>query len=57
MPRSAGRTNEVTVSFKDAAYIFALPLGATLEDVALWIAEVAKRRSGAPVSVDITLRH
>jgi hypothetical protein len=57
MSRLAGRANEVTVSFKDAALIFALPAGATLEDIALHIAEVARRHHGAPVAINIKLRH
>jgi hypothetical protein len=57
MSRFTDRGNEVTVSFKDAAFMFALPLGATLEDIALRIAEVAKRHNDAPVSVNVTLRH
>jgi|GraSoi_2013_60cm_1033757.scaffolds.fasta_scaffold107437_2 hypothetical protein len=57
MSRSAGTTNEVTVSFTDAAVIFALPPDATLEDIARRIAEVAKRHPGAPVAVNVRLRH
>lgn len=57
MPRLADRANEVTVSFKDAAVIFALPPRATLADIALRIAEVAERHLAAPVAVNIKLRH
>ena len=57
MSRLAGRANEVTVSFKDAALIFALPPGATLEDIALRIAEVARRHRGAPVAINVKVRH
>jgi hypothetical protein len=57
MSRLADRANEITVSFKDAAFIFALPLGATLEDIALRIAEVADRRFAAPVAVAVRFRH
>jgi hypothetical protein len=57
MSRLADRTNELTVSFKDAAFIFPLPRGATLEDVAVRIAEVASRRFAMPVAVAVRLRH
>jgi hypothetical protein len=57
MSRLADKGNEVTVSFKDAALIFALSPGATLADIAVRIAEVAQRHSGAPVAINVKLRH
>lgn len=57
MSRPAGAANEVTVIFKEAAVVFALPEGATLADIALRIAGIEKRQFGAPVSIDVRLRH
>ena len=57
MSLAANRANEVTVSFADAALVFALPPGATLEDIALRIAEVAHHHCGRPVAVNVKLRH
>jgi hypothetical protein len=57
MPRLADRTNEVTVMFKDAAIMFVLPSGATLEDLAARIARIEERRSGEPVSIGVKLHH
>lgn len=57
MPRLADTANEVTVMFKEAAVVFALPQGATLADVALRIAGIEKQQFGAPVSIDVKLRH
>ncbi len=57
MPRSAERTNEVIVTFKDAAVIFALPCDATMEDLAARIARIEERRSGEPVSIGVKLHH
>ena len=57
MSRAANRANEVTVSFADAALSFALPPGATLEDIALRIAAVAQHHFGGPIAVNVKLRH
>jgi hypothetical protein len=57
MPRSAERTNEVIVTFKDAAVIFALPSDATMQDLAARIARIEERRSGEPVSIGVKLHH
>ena len=57
MPRSAERTNEVIVTFKDAAVMFALPSGATMEDLAARIARIEERRAGEPVSIGVKLHH
>lgn len=57
MVRSAESTNEVTVVFEGAALMFALPRGATLEELATRIAFIEERQFGEPVSIDIKLRH
>jgi hypothetical protein len=57
MSRLADHANEVTVSFKDQAVIFALPPQATLGDIAVRIAEVAERHLAAPVAVNVKLPH
>ncbi len=57
MPRLADSTNEVTVVFKDAAVIFALPSGATLQDLAAQIARIEERRSGEPLAIGVKLHH
>jgi hypothetical protein len=49
--------NEVTVRFAEAALVFALPPGATLEDLARRIAAVEERQFGEPLSIDVVLRH
>jgi hypothetical protein len=54
MPRLADSTNEVTVVFKDAAVMFALPSGATLQDLA---AQIEERRSGEPLAIGVKLHH
>jgi hypothetical protein len=57
MPRSAERISEVIVTFKDAAVMFALPCGATMEDLAARIARIEERRAGEPVSIGVKLHH
>jgi hypothetical protein len=57
MSRLADHANEVTVSFKDQAVIFALPPQATLGDIAVRIAEVAERHLAAPLAVNVKLSH
>ena len=49
--------SEVTVRFDDAALVFALPPGATLEDLARRIAAVEERQFGEPLSIDVVVRH
>ena len=49
--------SEVTVRFAEAALVFALPPGATLEDLARRIAAVEERQFGGPLSIDVVLRH
>ena len=49
--------NEVTVLFADAALMFALPEGATLEDLATRLASVEAGHFGAPLSIDVRLHH
>jgi hypothetical protein len=49
--------SEVTVRFAEAALVFALPPGATLEDLARRIAAVEERQFGEPLSIDVVLRH
>jgi hypothetical protein len=57
MSRLADRANEVTVSFQDAAIIFALPPQATLADIAVRIAELAERHLTPPVAINVKLPH
>lgn len=57
MSRLADTTSAVTVMFKDAAFIFALPPGATLEDIARRIEGIETQQFGTPVSIDVKLRH
>jgi hypothetical protein len=57
MVRSAETSNEVTVVFKDTALMFALPRGATLEDLASRVAGMEERRCGEPLAIAVKLRH
>jgi len=57
MPALAKTANEVTVVFKHAALMFALPQGATLEDLAARIAGIGAKRLGGPVAVAVKLHH
>ena len=57
MVRSAEAANEVMVVFEDAALVFALPRGATLEDLATRLAGMEERHFGEPLSIDVKLRH
>lgn len=57
MVRSAETSNEVTVVFKDAALMFALPRGATLEDLASRVAGMEERRCGELLAIAVKLRH
>ncbi len=57
MSRLGNTANEVAVMFKDAAFIIALPQGATMEDLAARIAQIEERQFGEPVSVEVQLRH
>jgi hypothetical protein len=57
MSRLADRQNEVTVMFKEAAFVLALPQGATLGELAARIALIEERQFGEPVSIDVQLRH
>jgi len=41
--------------FDDAVLTFPLAAGATFEDIARTLAEVASRHAGEPVAIDITL--
>ena len=50
-------THEVTVVFKDAALMFALPRNATLEDLAERVAGMATHHIGGPVAIGVKLRH
>jgi hypothetical protein len=54
--KAANTVNDVTVMFKDAALVFALPAGATLADLAERIGRVAMRHLGGPLSVAVRLR-
>jgi hypothetical protein len=49
--------SEVTVMFEDAALMFALPEGATLEDLATCLAGLEQRHFGEKLSIDVRLRH
>jgi hypothetical protein len=53
----ANSANEVAVMFRDAAFIIALPQGATMADLAARIARIEERQFGEPISVDVQLRH
>ena len=53
----AKTASEVTVMFKDAAFMFALPRGATLADLADRLANIEERHFGEPVSIDVRLCH
>jgi hypothetical protein len=57
MMRSRETGSEVTVLFTEAALIFALPRGATLEELATRIAAMEARHFGEPVAIGVTLRH
>jgi hypothetical protein len=56
--RSAdAQTNEVTVLFKEAALMFALPRGATLGELAARLAGIEERQFGEPLTIAVKLRH
>jgi hypothetical protein len=57
MVRSAETSNEVTVVFKDAALMFALPRGATLEDLASRLAGMEERHFGEPLTIAVKFHH
>jgi hypothetical protein len=57
MVRSAETMNEVMVVFRDAALIFALPEGATFEDLAAQMARLEARQFGEAISIDVQLCH
>jgi hypothetical protein len=57
MVRSAETMNEVMVVFRDAALIFALPEGATFEDLAAQMARLEDRQFGEAISIDVQLHH
>jgi hypothetical protein len=57
MVRTGETTSEVTVLFKDAALLFALPRGATLADLAQRLAELDETRLGEPIMIDVKLCH
>jgi hypothetical protein len=45
----------VTAIFKDIALSFELPQGATLEDLASYLADLGELHGGKPLAVDIQL--
>jgi len=45
----------VTAIFNDVALSFELPKGATLEDLATYIADLGELHGGKPLAVDIRL--
>lgn len=49
--------NEVTVVFRNAALMFDLPSGSTLEDLARRLEDLGERPFGEPVYIDIKVRH
>jgi len=49
--------NEVKVVFKDAALMFRLPRGATMEDLAERLAALEDASLGEPVTIDVKLPH
>ena len=56
--RSAETTaNEVTVVFRNAALMFDLPSGSTLEDLARRLENIGERPFGEPVYIDVRVRH
>jgi hypothetical protein len=58
MVRPIGKgSSEVVVVFRDAARLVTLPPGATFADLAAQVAGLEERLLGAPVSIDIRLRH
>ncbi len=57
IPSAQTLPNEVTVLFRDAALVFALPDGATFEDLAKHLAGIEEKRFGQPLSIDVTIRH
>jgi hypothetical protein len=57
MVRFAETMNEVMVVFRNAALMFVLPEGATLEDLAAQMARFEDRQFGEAISIDVQLRH
>jgi hypothetical protein len=57
MVGSAETSNEVTVVFEDAALMFALPRGATLEDLASRLAVMEQHHRGEPLRIAVKFPH
>jgi hypothetical protein len=57
MVRPAETGNEVTVVFADAALNFALPQGATLEDLASRLAVMEQHHLGEPQQIAVKFSH
>ena len=57
MIRSEVPTNEVTVLYKGAALMFALPRDATLAELAARLAGIEERHFGEPLTIAVKLRH
>ena len=57
MVRSADTSNEVTVVFEDAALMFVLPPGATLEDLATRLAVMEEHHLGEPLRIAVKFPH
>ncbi len=57
MVRPAETSNEVTVVFEDAALMFALPPGATLEELASRLAVMEQHHLGEPLRIAVKFAH
>jgi hypothetical protein len=53
--RSETQPSLVTAVFQDAALSFEIPAGATLEDLADYIADLGELHGGSPLVVDVQL--
>jgi len=50
-----GQNRRLRLVFDNAVMSFSLAADATLEDVALRLTKVSRRRYGTPVAIDVTL--
>ena len=53
--RSDAHPSLVTAIFQDAAMWFEMPAGATLEELADYLADLGELHGGSPITVDVQL--
>ena len=53
--RSEAQPSLVTAVFQDTSMSFEMPAGATLEDLADYLADLGEAHGGSPIAVDVQL--